>query len=207
MIYIINYGIGNLGSVKNMFKKVGVEAHYATSVEHIMQATKLVLPGVGAFDSCMSALNNSGMLASIEKQVLEKKIPLLGICVGYQMLTKSSEEGALKGLGWFDAETVKFQSLQGKYKVPHMGWNYIEPTGNHVMTRDFIQTESKAKAYFVHSYYVKPVKSEDMILKTNYIQDFASGMAKENIVGVQFHPEKSHRFGMSLFKSFSEFEK
>lgn len=202
MVYIINYGIGNLGSVKNMFKKIGIEARYANTAADLDQATKLVLPGVGAFDSCMSALNASGMLESLTEKILVQKRPLLGICVGYQMLTKKSEEGQLPGLGWLDAETIKFRDDSLKMKIPHMGWNYIQPTQEHYLTLKY--QHERARAYFVHSYYVRADQAQDVILETDYIQNFASGMAKKNIMGVQFHPEKSHRFGMQLFKSFAE---
>lgn len=205
MVYIINYGIGNLGSVKNMFKKIGVEAQMATTSEDIFKADRLVLPGVGAFDSCVSALAASGMLNSISEVVLQKKTPILGICVGYQMLTKSSEEGNLQGLGWLNAETLKFQDESLKMKIPHMGWNYILPQSEHPLNKYY--QEGKARAYFVHSYYVKAYEDKDVILKTDYIHQFASGMAKENIMGVQFHPEKSHRFGMELFKAFMEYSR
>lgn len=202
MVYIINYGIGNLGSVKNMFKKIGVEAQYATTPEDIYKAEKLVLPGVGAFDSCVKALKSSGMLNSLTEQVRTKKVPLLGICVGYQMLTEKSEEGIESGLGWLEAETVKFRDDSLKMKIPHMGWNYITPAAEHPLVRCYAQ--EKARAYFVHSYYVKAKKNQDVILETEYINKFAAGMAHENIMGVQFHPEKSHRFGQELFKSFME---
>ncbi|MEK6627791.1 MAG: imidazole glycerol phosphate synthase subunit HisH, partial [Bdellovibrionota bacterium] len=147
------------------------------------------------------ALNTSGMLEAIKKQVLVNKIPLLGICVGYQMLTKKSEEGQLQGLGWLEAETLKFQDDSRQMKIPHMGWNYIKPVGEHPLANAFLE---KSRAYFVHSYYVKAKSAKDIILETEYIQNFASGMAYQNIMGVQFHPEKSHKFGMQLFKSFVE---
>lgn len=206
MIYIINYGIGNLGSVKNMLKKIGVEAQYAMTEKDIFAAKKLILPGVGAFDSCMQALNASGMLEAIKKQVLVNKIPLLGICVGYQMLTQKSEEGHLSGLGWLKAETVKFQDDSRQMKIPHMGWNYIKPVGNHPLIEVYTKQSPPSRAYFVHSYYVKAQDKKDVILETEYIQIFASGMAHENIMGVQFHPEKSHKFGMQLFRSFVELQ-
>lgn len=204
MISIINYGIGNLGSVLNMFKKIGVEAQLVETAEQIEKAKKLVLPGVGAFDSCMEALERSNMLEAIQKRVLNDKIPLLGICVGYQMLTRSSEEGTKKGLGWLNADTVKFRDETKQHKIPHMGWNYLNASNEHLLVSSLPLVNPKPKAYFVHSYYVKADNNSDVILSTNYIQDFASGMAKENIMGVQFHPEKSHKYGMQLFKSFAE---
>ena len=204
MVYIVNYGIGNLGSVQNMFKRIGAKAELATKPEQLYEADKIVLPGVGAFDSCMSALTDSGMLQALSDNVLKLKKPILGICVGYQMLTKKSEEGALAGLGWLDAETIKFKDETHKMKIPHMGWNYIKPTGQHQLTSGLIAQSETPRAYFVHSYYVQAKSQGDVILNTNYIQTFASGMAHENIMGVQFHPEKSHKFGMQIFKSFLE---
>lgn len=205
MVYIVNYGIGNLGSVRNMFRKIGVDTEFATNSEQILKAKKIILPGVGAFDSCMRALTSSGMLEALTEQVILKNTPILGICVGYQMLTKKSEEGVLPGLGWLDAETVKFVDMNNKLKIPHMGWNYISPETEHPLNKVFMEGREKPRAYFVHSYYVKPVVEQDVILSTNYIHKFASGMAKNNIMGVQFHPEKSHKYGMQLFKSFSDF--
>lgn len=202
MIYIINYGIGNLGSVQNMLKKIGAEVRFATNANDIYAAKKLILPGVGAFDSCMQALNSSDMLPALKEQVINNKIPLLGICVGYQMLTKRSEEGSLSGLGWLEAETLKFRDESMKMKIPHMGWNYIKPSGDHPLTKEFTD---KSRAYFVHSYYVRAEQQKDVLLETEYIHTFASGMACKNIMGVQFHPEKSHKFGMQLFKSYVEF--
>jgi imidazole glycerol-phosphate synthase subunit HisH len=188
-----------------MFKRIGIKAELATSAEQINSASRLILPGVGAFDSCMSALLNSDMFEALQYNVLEKRKPILGICVGYQMLTKKSEEGNLKGLGWLEAETVKFVDETKKMKIPHMGWNYIKPKTNHILTEGFSKNFTETpRAYFVHSYYVKAQNESEVILQTNYIHDFASGMASSNVMGVQFHPEKSHKFGMQLFKSFME---
>lgn len=204
MVSVVNYGIGNLGSVLNMFKRIGVSANLVNSPSQIEAADKLILPGVGAFDSCMRALNESGMLPAIKNHTLVEKKPLLGICVGYQMLTYKSEEGSLPGLGWLDAETCKFVDVSHKMKIPHMGWNYLKPVQNHQLSANFSQeAENLARAYFVHSYFVKAKNNSDILFETDYILPFASGMAKENIMGVQFHPEKSHKFGMQLFRSFA----
>ena len=205
MVTVVNYGIGNLGSVLNMLKRIGVKAELATTSQQIINADKVILPGVGAFDSCMLALKESGMLPAIEQHAVHLKKPLLGICVGYQMLTKSSEEGLQQGLGWLDATTVKFDDTKPKFKVPHMGWNYLKPMQDHDLARPFsLEQGSLARAYFVHSFYVKPNTQTDVLFETEYINSFASGMAHKNIMGVQFHPEKSHKYGMQLFKAFSE---
>lgn len=205
MISIVNYGIGNLGSVKNMLKKIGLSCQFVSTASEVDAAEKLILPGVGAFDMCMESLKNSGMFDALNNAVLVKKIPILGICVGYQMMTARSDEGTLQGLGWFDAETIKFKDDSEQMKIPHMGWNYINARVTHPLVNSFKSTEeAKARAYFVHSYYVRANQRQHVALETNYIQDFASGMIVDNIMGVQFHPEKSHRFGMQLFKSFAE---
>ena len=204
MISIVNYGIGNLGSVKNMLKKIGASCQFVSTADEVALAQKLILPGVGAFDMCMESLKNSGMFDSLNHAVLNKKIPILGICVGYQMMTARSDEGKLQGLGWFDAETIKFKDDSAKMKIPHMGWNYITPRQTHPLVNSYKTTATPARAYFVHSYYVKANQPQHVALETNYIQDFASGMIVDKMMGVQFHPEKSHRFGMQLFKSFAE---
>lgn len=205
MISIINYGIGNLGSVKNMLKKIGVESRFVTTAEEVKAGEKFILPGVGAFDMCMQNLMNSGMLDAINDAVLIKKKPVLGICVGYQMMTMKSEEGQRPGLGWLKAETIKFRDDTKALKIPHMGWNYLHAQKKHPLVQSFSQDPATpARAYFVHSYYVRAQQSQDVALETHYIQNFASGMIVDNMMGVQFHPEKSHRFGMQLFKSFAE---
>jgi imidazole glycerol-phosphate synthase subunit HisH len=205
MVTVVNYGIGNLGSVLNMLKRIGVKAELATTSQQIKNSDKIILPGVGAFDSCMLALKDSGMLPAIEEHTLLKKKPLLGICVGYQILTKSSEEGSQAGLGWLAAETIRFTDSDAKFKVPHMGWNYLKPVQDHALAKPFsVNNEVLSRAYFVHSYYVKAANKTDVLFETDYINPFASGMAADNIMGVQFHPEKSHKYGMQLFKAFSE---
>lgn len=207
MLYIVNYGIGNLGSVQNMFKRIGVKTELATTAKQIQEAEKIILPGVGAFDSCMKALTDSGMLEALQESVIGRKTPVLGICVGYQMLTKKSEEGQLAGLGWLDAETIKFKDETHKMKIPHMGWNYIKTKSNHPLVAGYAKNFTEVpRAYFVHSYYVQPNNQADVTLETNYIANFASGLAENNIMGVQFHPEKSHKFGMQLFKSFVDLQ-
>jgi imidazole glycerol-phosphate synthase subunit HisH len=204
MIVIIDYGIGNLGSIQNMFKKVGCnDVVISNDPSEIHAADKLLLPGVGSFDHGMRKINESGLLATLNHEVLELKKPVLGICLGMQLLTKGSDEGELPGLGWIDAETLKFNFGENKYnlKIPHMGWNEITVSKDHPLTHTLLE---HSRFYFVHSYYVKCQAKEQELLSTHYGFDFTCGIQQDNIMGVQFHPEKSHTFGMQLFKNFVE---
>ena len=202
MIVIVDYGIGNLASVLNMFKKAGVKNVCISSDETVIEkATKLILPGVGAFDAGMDNLEKSGLIPLLNKKVIEDKIPLLGICLGMQLLTKKSEEGVKRGLGWIDAETVKFNldpSL--KLKVPHMGWNYIKVLNQNPL----IDMGSKSRFYFVHSYYVKCKDESQSIATSDFGIDFTCMINKDNIYGAQFHPEKSLKFGMQVLENFAK---
>ena len=200
MITIIDYGAGNLGSIKNMIRKIGFEAKISSNVEDILEANKLILPGVGSFDYGMKQLNKSGLIDALNMKVLNEKIPILGICLGVQLFTKQSEEGDLKGLSWFNAETVKFNFNDSyKLKIPHMGWNEIIKNKDSRLLED-ISIESRF--YFVHTYHLKCNDQNDSLLETNYGYNFVSAIEKNNIVGVQFHPEKSHKFGMKILNNF-----
>lgn len=202
MIVIVDYGIGNLASVLNIFKKIGVKDVCISSDKTIIEkATKILLPGVGAFDAGMINLEKCGLIDVLSNKALVEKVPVLGICLGMQLLTKKSEEGFKNGLGWIDAETVKFNfNLELKLKIPHMGWNYI----NVNKTNPLIDTESKNRFYFVHSYYVKCLDKTQSIATSNYGVDFTCMVNKENIYGAQFHPEKSLKFGMKLLDNFAK---
>jgi imidazole glycerol-phosphate synthase subunit HisH len=202
MITIIDYGMGNLGSIANMLKRIGAKSLISSNPEEIEQASKLILPGVGAFDAAMSKINESGLSNLLDKKVLEEKIPVLGICLGMQLLTNSSEEGKLPGLGWIPAVTKRFPR-EGALKVPHMGWNLVHTSTQSRLTRGF-EDEEETRFYFVHSYAVQVENQAHSILKTSYGIEFDSGIARDNIYGVQFHPEKSHRFGMKLLSNFVE---
>lgn len=199
MITIIDYGMGNLGSIANMIKKTDHKCLITSDIKEIKQATKLILPGVGSFDNGMRNLTELGMIEVLNQKVLIEKTPILGICLGMQLMTKSSEEGKLSGLKWIDAETKKFAS--DTLKIPHMGWNIVK---HQKESKLFDECESEKRFYFVHSYYVSSNQEVDVLTNTNYIQDFVSSFEKENIVGVQFHPDKSHKFGMQLLKNFVE---
>jgi glutamine amidotransferase len=203
MIAIVNYGVGNLGSIQNMLKKVGyTDSIIAHTKEDLEKAHKIILPGVGAFDAGMQKINQSGLLDTLQKVALIEKKPLLGICLGMQLLTRGSDEGQLPGLGWIDAYTHRFPAnneMEG-LKVPHMGWNEIKVTKNHPLIADL---SLPARFYFVHSYYVQCAQREDELMSCHYGIDFTCALQHENIMGVQFHAEKSHKFGMQLLKNFA----
>src|ERR1035437_2441570 len=196
MITIVNYGMGNLGSVQNMFKRIGVPTEITGDINKIEKAKKLLLPGVGAFGAAMQRIEESGLRNILDKKVLEEKIPVLGICLGMQLLTRSSEEASSPGLGWIAAQTLKFKfPADSPLKIPHMGWNIAHPVKGSPFTENF---SNEARFYFVHSYYVKADNIEDVLSTTYHGINFHSIIQHENIYGAQFHPEKSHKFGMRL---------
>lgn len=200
MITIVNYGMGNLGSMFNMFKRLGVKACIESDPANLKNATKLVLPGVGAFDAAMTCINGAtGLREVLDHKVLIERIPVLGVCLGMQLLTRSSEEGVLPGLGWIAGVTTRFPKLQG-LKVPHMGWNVSLPNSPSLLTKD---VGAEPRYYFVHSYYVHVDDPVHSLMRTHYGIDFDSAIGRDNIYGVQFHPEKSHRFGMQILKNFA----
>lgn len=201
MITIINYGMGNLGSVLNMFKKIGVASKITSELEEIKTANKLLLPGVGSFDKAMQKINSSGIKEVLDQKVLVEETPILGICLGMQLLTNSSEEGVEIGLGYINASAKKFIFKDNNMKVPHMGWNLVHKSTKSKLTDGFNQ---ESKFYFVHSYYVKVENQENSILKTNYGLEFDSAIQNKNVYGAQFHPEKSHKFGIRLLDNFSK---
>ena len=201
MIVIINYNMGNLNSIANMIKKIGYDAQISSDKKIIESADKLILPGVGAFDRGIENLKMLGLFDLIKEKVINIKTPILGICLGMQLMTKKSEEGTLTGLSLIDAETKKFV-LSNDYKIPHMGWNTVMLEKHSLMFNNMENQENRF--YFVHSYYVECSNKEDVLCSTNYGKIFASMFEHENIIGAQFHPEKSHKFGMQLLKNFME---
>jgi glutamine amidotransferase len=203
MITIIDYKTGNLGSIQNILRKIGEDSVVTSDKNEIARATKLILPGVGAFDTGMRNLTKLDLVEILNKKVILEKIPVLGICLGMQLLSKRSEEGLLPGLGWIDAETVRFRFEDGmEYKIPHMGWNFIK---QHKAGGLFNNMYPDTRFYFVHSYFFRANNPEDILTSTTYEIEFTSAVERGNILGVQFHPEKSHKFGMKLLKNFVDF--
>ena len=198
MIGIVDYGMGNVGSVESMINHLGYHKTKIIKKKSDLELVdKLILPGVGTFDNGMINLKKYDLLDELNKQVLENKKPVLGICLGMQLLMEKSEEGELPGLGWVKGECKKFIFGNKKLKVPHMGWNEVNPIKNELC-------DKSSRFYFVHSYYVECKEEKNIMLKTNYGMEFVSGVSKDNIFGVQFHPEKSHKYGMNLMKKFIE---
>ena len=202
MIKLIDYGLGNINAFTNIFRQLHVQFGIAKTADELKGATKLVLPGVGAFDHAMNQLNKSGMRENIDEMVLGKKLPVIGVCVGMQMMAESSEEGKLAGLGYLDASVKKFDGSKISYSthLPHMGWNDIKP----VKENDILKgLETEAKFYFLHSYYFHCNNKQDTIAVTDYGIEFSCAVNKNNIYGVQFHPEKSHQYGIRLLNNFA----
>lgn len=205
-IVIIDYGMGNIGSVQNMLKYLGTDSIVSSDKKEIENAEKLILPGVGHFKSAMDNINKLGIAELLKAEVLEKKKPILGICLGMQLMCSHSEEGDVSGLSLIDAKVRKFDfSHNDKLKIPHMGWNKVELLNNRSkIFKGSLLDESRF--YFVHSYYVKCNNISDVLTKTDHGLNFDSSFEKGNIFGVQFHPEKSHRFGINLFENFLKIE-
>ena len=203
MIAIINYGIGNLLSIKNMLKKAGVSDVLITDEPgQVEKADKVILPGVGHFDYGMKKLKASPSFDVLNKKALEDKIPILGICLGAQLLIRGSEEGSEKGLGWIAADTLKFriEKFSEKLPVPHMGWTEVQAVEHPL----FLNMYEHPRFYFVHSYFLQPDQEEHVLCRSVYGHPFASGIQSNNIMGVQFHPEKSHKFGLRLLENFAK---
>ena len=202
MITIVDYGIGNLGSIFNMFKRIGVKSEITADIENIRASKKILLPGVGAFDTAMTRINDTpGLREVLTQKALVEKVPFLGICLGMQLLTDSSEEGIIPGLGWIPAKTQKFVFNDPSLKIPHMGWNIVRPEVKSQLTHALPEN---SRFYFVHSYNVQVYNQQNSILKCRYGIEFDAAIQHENIFGAQFHPEKSHKFGMKLLENFGK---
>ncbi|MEM4255188.1 MAG: imidazole glycerol phosphate synthase subunit HisH [Candidatus Norongarragalinales archaeon] len=200
MLVVIDYGVGNLGSILNMLKRIKADAKISSDARVIEKADKLILPGVGAFDAAMSALNSTGLIPLLNEKVLKDNTPVLGVCLGMQLLTASSEEGKLPGLGWVEGKTVKFKFPKNSgLKIPHMGWNTVKIVKEYPLLQNMPEDP---RFYFVHSYHVECKNPGDVAATTHYGYDFPSVISKGNIYGAQFHPEKSHKFGMKLYENF-----
>ena len=196
MIAIIDYKCGNIASVKNIIKKAGSESIITSNSYEINNCDKIILPGVGSFDYGMKKLQELKLIDVIQNHSKNNK-PILGICLGMQLMAKCSEEGVEKGLSLFDAEVLKFNNKKG-FPIPHMGWNTVDVKKQNPL----VQTNQFNKFYFVHSYYFKCNNKSDILSTTLYSNEFVSSVSKKNIYGVQFHPEKSHRYGLSVIKNF-----
>ena len=202
MIALIDYGVGNIRAFANIYKRLDIPVKIARSVEDLTDATKLILPGVGAFDHAMEQLEQSGMRPRLDELVIQNKLPVVGICVGMQMLAQSSDEGNLPGLNWIDASVKKFDESKISYSthLPHMGWNDVKPVKENGILKGL---ETDAKFYFLHSYYFHCNDPRDTIATTDYGIEFACAVNNNNIYGVQFHPEKSHQYGICLLNNFA----
>ncbi len=203
MTTIINYNLGNPVSIQNMIRHIGGgEVRISSNLADIASADRLILPGVGNFEHGMKQLHALGLVDSLTEQVLVKKKPILGICLGMQLLTKHSEEGNADGLGFVDATTKKFEFQDPSLKIPHMGWNTVSYQKQSTLTAELTE---QMRYYFVHSYYVDCAEPSDILCTTEYGLSFVSGFQHGHIFGLQFHPEKSHKFGMELLANFCKF--
>lgn len=203
MLTIIDYNTGNLGSIKNMLKRLSIPSQITNDVATIEQAEKLILPGVGHFDYGMQQLHKSGLVPLLNQKVLQNKTPILGICLGVQLLTEGSEEGTEKGLGWIKGNTIAFDKtkLAANQKIPHMGWTDVT---NYQQSKLFESMYDEPRFYFVHSYHLKLANAANSLVTAKYGYEFSAGIEHENILGTQFHPEKSHKFGMKLLENFAK---
>jgi glutamine amidotransferase len=202
MITIVDYNMGNPGSIKNMLARSGSDAIISSNPTDILNATKLILPGVGKFDAAMRNLQALGLVTPLHEKVIEQKTPILGICLGMQLFTHGSEEGTLPGFGWIDAYTIRFRFEPSNVnRVPHMGWNAIAVEQPSSILDDRFDD---SRFYFVHSFHVQCRRNEDVLASTDYGIRFHSAIIRENILGTQFHPEKSHRYGLRLMQNFAE---
>ncbi|MES2628598.1 MAG: imidazole glycerol phosphate synthase subunit HisH [Bacteroidota bacterium] len=202
MIAIINYGLGNLTSILNMFRRIGADAVITSDPAEIAAADKLLLPGVGHFKTGMETLRSSGLVDVLEKEVFEKKKPILGICLGAQLMTKHSEEGDVAGLGWVDARTRKFDASRlSELKIPHMAWSDVSFVDSNPLWTDL---PADPRFYHVHSYHFDFEDSADVSATARYGYDFVTAFHRGNIYGTQFHPEKSHKFGMKVLENFAK---
>ncbi|MEX0287215.1 MAG: imidazole glycerol phosphate synthase subunit HisH [Paracoccaceae bacterium] len=200
MISVIDYGVGNIGSILNMLRKIGAPGTAVSDPQAIAEASKLILPGVGAFDAGMEALNNTGAGPALLSAV-ENGTPVLGICLGMQLMTQGSEEGRMPGLGLVSGHCARFELRDKGLRVPHMGWNVATPKADAQL---FDPDEPEHRFYFVHTYHVICDEAEDVAATTEYGHDFTCALARGTLFGVQFHPEKSHRFGMELLRRYAE---
>jgi glutamine amidotransferase len=200
-IAVVDYGMGNLGAIPNMLRRIGATAVITNDPIVISEAKKLILPGVGSFDTAIRNLQASAAWEPLHRRVIDDRVPVLGLCLGMQILADRSEEGSLPGLGWIPGEIVRFQfAADGQLRIPHMGWNTVRS----VRPTALLESGATPRFYFAHSYHYRCADERDMVGATTYGYEFASVIARDNVLGVQFHPEKSHRFGLALLRRFIE---
>ncbi len=202
MITLVDYGLGNIQAFANIYRRLNIPVTVARTPAELAVAEKIILPGVGAFDWAMTRLEESGMRACLDDLAVVKNRPVLGICVGMQMMARSSEEGQLPGLGWIDAVVKRFDEagfLQPTH-LPHMGWNDVRPHDTECLFKEM----AAPRFYFLHSYYFAPASPDEVLATTDYNGSFASAVRSGNVFGTQFHPEKSHQWGIQLLKNFAE---
>ncbi|MEL4427052.1 imidazole glycerol phosphate synthase subunit HisH [Shewanella indica] len=204
MITIVDYGLGNIRAFTNVYKRLNIDTTLASNVDELKRAKKIILPGVGAFDHAMKMLNDSGMRECLDTLVLQHEVPVIGICVGMQMMASASEEGSGAGLGWIDATVKRFdyesEQIALKYPLPHMGWNNISMVKDSLLLKDLDQY---MRFYFLHSYYFQCNDADDILATANYGFDYSCIVQHNNIYGIQCHPEKSHHNGVTLLKNFA----
>jgi glutamine amidotransferase len=201
MITLVDYGLGNIQAFAHIYQRLNIPVEVAANPKQLAQAEKIILPGVGAFDWAMTRLNDSGMRDILDELVLHRQVPVLGICVGMQMMAQRSDEGTLPGLGWLDAEVVRFTAEHiGEAPLPHMGWNDVRPLEQSSLFRGI----EAPRYYFLHSYFIVPRQQTDVLATASYGRDFAAAVCNSHIFGTQFHPEKSHQWGIDLLRNFAE---
>ena len=203
MISIVDYGLGNILAFANIYKKLNIPVQVVSSSSELASAERIILPGVGSFDWAMTQLNDSGMREMLDTLALDRGVPVIGVCVGMQMMAKRSDEGQLDGLGWIDADVKRFDesTFTQPTHLPHMGWNDVIPVVSHPL---FYGLETDARFYFLHSYYFSEGDPGQILTQTDYNGLYTSSAQRGNVLGVQFHPEKSHHWGVRLLKNFAE---
>lgn len=200
-VTLVNYGLGNIQAFAHIYQRLNIPFEIAATTEQLARAEKIILPGVGAFDWAMTRLNKSGLRDILDMLVLERRVPVLGVCVGMQMMAQRSEEGALPGLMWIDADVVRLDTEQIDYTpLPHMGWNDVQPTAADSLFRGIVAP----RYYFLHSYYMATRQTDDVLATVRYGSDFTAAVRRDCMFGTQFHPEKSHQWGVDLLRNFAE---
>ncbi|SMC43382.1 glutamine amidotransferase [Desulfocicer vacuolatum DSM 3385] len=201
-VTLINYGMGNIPAFINIYHRLNITVEVASCPAQLLRSKKIIMPGVGSFDWAMTRLNDSGLREALDEMVMKQQIPVLGICVGMQMMAKGSEEGCLQGLGWIEAKVKRFDqaAFTSQTHLPHMGWNDVMP----VRDNPLFASITAPMFYFLHSYYFVPGHASQTLATTQYGDEFTSAMSNGNVYGVQFHPEKSHNWGIQLLKNFAE---